>query len=262
VFIDTHTHLHGAEFDVDRDLALDRARSAGVEVCVAIGTDLADSRRAVELAAKHPDVFASVGVHPHETAGLTEQGLEELARVAEAERVVAFGEVGLDYYYEHSPPDVQRARFADQIDLAARLGLPLVIHTRDAWDDTFRILDERPHQGGVFHCFTGTREHAEQAIRRGFFVSFSGIVTFNKAQALQAVAREVSLDRVLIETDCPFLSPVPHRGTRNEPAFVPLVAQKIAELRGLPVEEVARASSANAWRCFPRLSRSVPPVHF
>jgi TatD DNase family protein len=255
VFIDTHTHLHGADFDADRDLALDRARSAGVEICLVIGTDVADSQRAVALAAKHADIFASVGVHPHETAGLTEQGLDELGRLAESERVVAFGEVGLDYYYEHSPPDVQRARFADQIDLAARLGLPLVIHTRDAWDDTFRILDQRPHQGGVFHCFTGTREHAEQAIRRGFFVSFSGILTFNKAQALQAVAREVSLDRVLIETDCPFLSPVPHRGTRNEPAFVPLVAQKLAELRGLSVEDVSGASSDNARRCFPRIGR-------
>jgi TatD DNase family protein len=241
---------------------LARARAAGVGVCLAIGTDVDDSRRAVALAAAQPDVFAAVGVHPHESGGLTDEGLEELARLAECERVVAFGEIGLDYYYEHSPPDVQRARFADQIDLAARLGLPLVIHTRDAWDDTFRILDEHRHQGGVFHCFTGAREQAEQAISRGFFVSFSGIVTFNKAQALQAAAREVPLDRVLIETDCPYLSPVPHRGTRNEPAYVALVARKIAELRGVPVEEVARASSGNARRCFPRLSRPVPPVQF
>ncbi|MFZ5862252.1 MAG: TatD family hydrolase [Nitrospirota bacterium] len=255
MFIDTHTHVHGAEFDADRDPTLTRARAAGVDVCLAIGTDVADSRRAVALAASRPDVFASVGVHPHETSGLTEHGLEELARLAAGERVAAFGEVGLDYYYEHSPPDVQRQRFADQIDLAATRGLPLVIHTRDAWDDTFRILDERPHHGGVFHCFTGTRDHAEQAIRRGFFVSFSGIVTFNKAQDLQTVAREAPLDRVLIETDCPFLSPVPYRGKRNEPAFVALVAKKIAELRGLSVEEMARASSENARRCFPRITR-------
>ncbi|MFZ5875482.1 MAG: TatD family hydrolase [Nitrospirota bacterium] len=254
MLIDTHTHLHGAEFDNDRDLALARARAAGVGACLAIGTDVADSRRAIELAGKQPDVFASVGVHPHETAGLTDEGLEELARLARSERVVAFGEIGLDYYYEHSPPDVQRRRFGDQIDRAAALGLPLVIHTRDAWDDTFRILDDHRHQGGVFHCFTGAREQAEQAVSRGFFVSFSGIVTFAKAQALQAAAREVPLDRVLIETDCPFLAPVPHRGTRNEPAFVALVAQKIAEVRGLSVEEVARVSSDNARRCFPRLS--------
>jgi TatD DNase family protein len=262
VLIDTHTHLHGRDFDADRDLALARARAAGVGACLAIGTDVDDSRRAIELAGKQPDVFASVGVHPHETAGLTEEGLEELARLAQSERVVAFGEIGLDYYYEHSPPDVQRARFGDQIDCAVRLGLPLVIHTRDAWDDTFRILDERRHQGGVFHCFTGTREQAEQAIRRGFFVSFSGIVTFAKAQALQDAAREVPMDRVLIETDCPFLSPVPHRGKRNEPAFVALVAQQIAGLRGLSADDVARASSENARRCFPRLSRLLPPVQF
>jgi TatD DNase family protein len=254
MFIDTHTHVHGAEFDADRDQALTRARSAGVEVCLAIGTDVEDSRRAVELAGKHPDVYAAVGVHPHEAAKVTAAELDGLARVAESDRVVAWGETGLDYYYEHSPKDVQRARFADQIGLAARLGLPLVIHTRDAWDETFQILDGRPHHGGVFHCFTGEWEHAEAAIGRGFFISFSGIVTFAKAQALQAVAGRVPLDRVLIETDCPFLAPVPHRGTRNEPAFVALVAQKLADLRGEPVEEIARCSRDNARRCFPRLA--------
>jgi TatD DNase family protein len=254
VFIDTHTHLHHAEFDADRDAALDRARSAGVELCLVIATDVADSRRAVEFAGKHPDVFASVGVHPHEAAGLTAEGLEEMARLAGSERVVAWGEIGLDYYYQHSPDHVQRERFADQMAVAHRAGLPLILHTRDAWDDTFRILDGQPHHGGVFHCFTGERQHAEAAISRGFFVSFSGIVTFNKAQALQAVAVHVPLDRVLIETDCPFLAPVPNRGRRNEPAFVSLVAQKLAELRNVPVEEIARCSRENARRCFPRLA--------
>jgi TatD DNase family protein len=254
MLINTHTHVHGPEFDPDREQALSRARDVGVEVCIAVGTDVADSRRAIELATKHPAVFASVGVHPHEAAGLTAEGLDELTRLAGAERVVALGETGLDYYYEHSPKDAQRARFADQIRIAAGLGLPLIIHTRDAWDDTFHILDEHPHRGGVFHCFTGSREHAEAAIARGFFVSFSGIVTFAKAQDLQAVAARVPLDRVLIETDCPFLAPVPHRGTRNEPAFVALVAQKLAELRGVSVEDIARRSRENARRCFPRLA--------
>ncbi len=256
MFIDTHTHIHGPEFDTDRDLALDRARSAGVEVCVAVGTDITDSQRAVELAGKHPDVFAAVGVHPHEAAKVTTADLDGLAGLAASDRVVAWGETGLDYYYEHSPKDVQRERFAEQITLAVRVDLPLIIHTRDAWDDTFRILDEHPHHGGVFHCFTGEREHAEAAISRGFFVSFSGIITFNKAQALQTVATHVPLDRVLIETDCPFLAPVPNRGRRNEPAFVALVAQKLAELRGVPVEEIARRSRENARRCFPRLART------
>jgi TatD DNase family protein len=254
MFIDTHTHVHGPEFDTDREAALTRARSAGVEVCIAVGTDVEDSRRALELAGKHADVYAAVGVHPHEAAKVTAAELDGLARAAESGRVVAWGETGLDYYYEHSPKDVQRARFADQIGIAARLGLPLVIHTRDAWDDTFQILDSRPNQGGVFHCFTGSIEHAEAAVVRGFFISFSGIVTFAKSQALQAVAAHVPLDRLLIETDCPFLAPVPNRGTRNEPAFVALVAQKIAELRGMPVEDVARYSRDNARRCFPRLT--------
>lgn len=258
MFIDTHTHLHHPEFDADRDAVLDRARSAGVEVCLAIGTDVADSQRAVELASKHPDVFAAVGVHPHEVSGVTAAGLEELTSLAGSERVVAWGETGLDYYYEHSPKDGQRERFADQMAVASRLGLPLIIHTRDAWDDTFRILDDHPHHGGVFHCFTGEREHAEAAISRGFFVSFSGIVTFAKAQALQAVASHVPLDRVLIETDCPFLAPVPNRGKRNEPAFVSLVAAKLAELRGMSVEEMARHSRGNARRCFPRLGAGLP----
>ncbi|MEW6682189.1 MAG: TatD family hydrolase [Nitrospirota bacterium] len=258
MFIDTHTHIHGPEFDPDRDLALARARSAGVEVCVAVGTDLDDSRRAVDLAGKHPDVFAAVGVHPHEASGVTAAGLEALARLAGSERVVAWGETGLDYYYQHSPKDAQRERFADQMAVAFRLGLPLIIHTRDAWEDTFRMLDEHPHHGGVFHCFTGEREHAEAAISRGFFVSFSGIVTFAKAQALQAVASHVPLDRVLIETDCPFLAPVPNRGKRNEPALVSLVAAKLAELRGMSVEETARHSRGNARRCFPRLGAGCP----
>jgi len=258
VFIVTHTHLHHPEFDADRDAVLERARSAGVETCLAIGTDVADSQRAVEFAGKHPDVFASVGVHPHEAAKVDTAELEGLARVAASGRVVAWGETGLDYYYEHSPKDMQRERFSDQIRIAGQLGLPLIIHTRDAWDDTFCILDEQSHCGGVFHCFTGEREHAEAAISRGFFVSFSGIVTFSKAQALQAVVARVPLDRVLIETDCPFLAPVPNRGKRNEPAFVSLVAAKLAELRGIPVEEIARWSRENARRCFPRLVHFVP----
>lgn len=262
MFIDTHTHIHGAEFDPDRDLTLDRARSAGVEVCIAVGTDAADSRRAVDLAGKHPDVFASVGVHPHEASGVTPAGLDELAHLAGSERVVAWGEIGLDYYYEHASRDVQRKRFADQIAVAVRLGLPLIIHTRDAWDDTFRILDEHSNRGGVFHCFTGERAQADAVISRGFFVSFSGIVTFAKAQALQAVASQVPLDRILIETDCPFLAPAPNRGKRNEPAFVSLVAMKLAELRGIPVEEVARCSRENARRCFPRLSSRDSPSVF
>jgi TatD DNase family protein len=254
VLIDTHTHVHGSEFDADRDLVLERARSAGVGACVAIGTDVADSRLAIDLAQCHPDVYASVGVHPHETVKLDEQGLHALDELARAPRVVAFGEIGLDYYYLHSPQGVQQIRFREQIALAARHALPMIIHTRDAWDDTFQILDDVPHNGGVFHCFTGDLRHAEQAIARGFFISFSGIVTFAKSQSIQEVARTIDLDRVLIETDCPFLSPIPHRGKRNEPGHVTLVAQKLAELRGLSLQTLADRTSANAWRCFPRLA--------
>lgn len=254
MFIDTHTHIHGSEYDPDRESVLDRARLAGVEVCVAIGTDLRTSRLAVETAQRFEGVYAVVGVHPHEAITLDAPVYDALDQLAHAPRVVAYGEIGLDYYYLHSPKAIQQARFREQIGLAERHGLPLVIHTRDAWDDTFEILDRQSHTGGVFHCFTGDFVQAEKAIARGFFVSFSGIVTFPKSLGLQDVARKIDLDHLLIETDCPYLSPVPHRGSRNEPAHVALVANKVAELRGLPVEVVARRTSDNARRCFPRLN--------
>ena len=253
MLIDTHTHIHGTEFDSDRDLALTRARSAGVEACVAVGTDVEDSRRAIELAGKHSDVVAAVGVHPHEAKTIDDAAYQALDGLAQEPRVVAYGEIGLDYYYEHSPREAQRGHFTGQIAIASRYKLPLIIHTRDAWDDTFAILETQPHVGGVFHCFTGSLAHAQRAIGCGFFISFSGIVTFAKSHELQEVARRIALDRVLIETDCPFLAPVPYRGRRNEPAYVTEVAKKIAELRGISVEEVARRTTENARRCFPRV---------
>jgi len=253
VLIDTHTHIHATEFDSDRDLALARARSAGIEVCVAVGTDVEDSRRAVELAAKHSDVVASVGVHPHEAKTIDDVAYETLDRLAHAPRVVAYGEIGLDYYYEHSPRDVQREHFTGQVAIAARHQLPLIIHTRDAWEDTFALLEAQPHVGGVFHCFTGDLIHAQRAIENGFFISFSGIVTFAKSHELQEVVRRIDLNRVLIETDCPFLAPVPYRGRRNEPAYVVEVAKKIADLRSISVKEVAQRTTENARRCFPQI---------
>lgn len=253
MFIDTHSHIHGPEFDADRDEVLTRARSAGVERCLAVGTDLAGSRSAIALAARRPDVYATVGVHPHEASTIDADALKTLDELAAAPRVVAYGEVGLDYYYEHSERSVQRTQFAAQIALAERHHLPLVIHTRDAWDDTFALLDEQPHHRGVFHCFTGDLAQAERALARRFFISFSGIVTFPKSQALQEVARLIDFDSILIETDCPYLSPVPFRGGRNEPARVVEIARKIAELRGIALETVAERTSANARRCFPGL---------
>ncbi len=254
MLIDTHTHIHGSEYDLDRESVIDRARAIGVDVCMAVGTDATTSRLAVEVAQRFEGVYAAVGVHPHEAITLDAPVYDALDRLARAPRVVAYGEIGLDYYYLHSPKAIQQTRFHEQIGLAERHGLPLVIHTRDAWYDTFEILDRQSHRGGVFHCFTGDLVQAEKAIARGFFVSFSGIVTFPKSLGLQDVARKIDLDHLLIETDCPYLSPVPHRGTRNEPAHVALVAAKIAELRGVSVEVVARRTSDNARRCFPRLN--------
>lgn len=262
MLIDTHTHLHGPEFDVDRDQVMARAQAAGLGACIAIGTDVASSRLAVEFAGREGFVSASVGVHPHEAKTIDEAAYDALDQLARAPKVVAYGEIGLDYYYQHSPRDVQRRCFRDQIAIATRHTLPLVIHTRDSWDDTFELLDAQPHLGGVFHCFTGDLSHALRAIEHGFFISFSGIVTFAKSHEVQEVARRIDLDRVLIETDCPYLAPVPYRGRRNEPAYVAEVAKKIAELRGVSVEEVARRTTENALRCFPLMALAGPISSF
>lgn len=251
---DNHCHLGWGERgdgSVDavgvRDV-LNAARQVGVERVVSVGTDLERSRQAIELAGRHPGiVWATVGLHPHEAShGL--DGLEELLESeASSSAVVAVGECGLDYYYEHSPRDVQREAFAAQIGLAHQLGLALVIHTRDAWDDTFKILDaEGVPERTVLHCFTGGPEEARQCLDRGMFVSFSGIITFRNAQDVRDAAALCPPDRVLVETDSPYLAPVPHRGKPNSPQHLPEVGASLAEAMGLPVEAVAQATWHNA----------------
>lgn len=256
MLIDTHAHLDDARYDADRDAVMARAREAGVGAFITIGCDLATSRAAVELAARHPGVYAAVGVHPHDVKRIEDGWYDELRRLAGHEKVVAYGEIGLDYHYNHSPPKLQRERFREQIGLARELHLPVIVHTREAQEDTVAILrEERADQmGGVFHCFSGDTWLAREALALGFYLSFSGVLTFRNAAPLQAIAQTVPLDRLLVETDCPYLTPVPHRGQRNEPAFVKLVAEKIAEVRAsrqpLTVEEVERITSDNARRLF------------
>jgi TatD DNase family protein len=256
VLIDTHAHLDDARYDPDRDAVIARARQAGVGAFVTIGCDLATSRAAVELAARYPGVYAAVGVHPHEVNHIEDGWYDELRRLAAHEKVVAYGEIGLDYHYNHSPPKLQRERFREQVGLARELGLPIVVHTREAQEDTVAILKEEHagETGGVFHCFSGDAWLAQEALALGFYLSFSGVLTFRNAAPLQAVAQTVPLDRLLVETDCPYLTPVPHRGRRNEPAFVKLVADKLAGLRapfeGLGPQDVARITSDNARRLF------------
>ncbi len=250
--IDTHAHLHDPQFDPDREQVLDRARQAGVERLVTIGTDLETSRQAVATASRHPAVYATVGIHPHDVKTIQADTLAKLQELAGNPRVVAYGEIGLDFYYMHSPKALQIQYFRGQIRLAKSIGLPMVIHSREAPDETLAILREEGAEevGGILHCFAGDLKMARQAIDLNFFISFSGILTFNNATGLHAVAREIPMERLLIETDCPYLAPVPHRGKRNEPAFVRLTAEKVAQLRGLPLNDVARQTVENSRKIF------------
>ncbi len=252
MLIDSHAHLFFEDYKDEVPQVLARAQEAGVGGLINIGTGIEESRRAIELAEKHPWIFASAGIHPHDAAQVTEEDLKEICRLAAHDRVVAIGEVGLDYHYEHSPKEVQQKRFRDLVHLAQKCRKPLIIHCREAFEDCFRILDEEKgwEVGGVFHCYTGNLATAQRIITKGFHVSFSGIVTFKKSEPLQEAARKLPIDRILIETDAPFLSPAPHRGKRNEPAYVALVAGKIAELRGVPPEEIAKVTAQNTCRLF------------
>ena len=216
MLIDTHTHLDDRRFDRDREGVVARAQEAGVHTFITIGCDLATSRAAVALADHYPFVYATVGVHPHEVRHVKDAWFTELRDLARHPKVLAYGEIGLDYHYDHSPRDIQRARFREQVRLARELTLPIVIHTREAQEDTIGILkEERASElGGVFHCFSGDAWLAKDALDLGFYVSFSGVITFHNATMLREIAVTVPMDRLLIETDCPYLTPVPHRGKR------------------------------------------------
>lgn len=258
MFIDSHAHIDGPEFDSDREEVIQRARDAGVSAILNVGTGDPHSgafERALELAAKHPDVFAAIGVHPHD-ARLFDDKAEHLLSnlVGQSRRVIAWGEIGLDFHYDNSPRDMQTAVFRRQLQLARAAKLPVIIHTREAEAETIEIIRaEWAGSGlpGVMHCFSGSLQLAQQAIELGFSISFSGIVTFKKADDLKAVAKEVPLDRLLIETDCPFLAPVPYRGKRNEPAYVVEVARCLAGLRELSLETIAEITSSNFAHVFP-----------
>jgi TatD DNase family protein len=241
VWTDSHCH------DV-RDVVLDEARAAGVGRFVTVGTDTASSRACVDAANRHDDVWAVVGFHPHDAK---DADLDAIAALLAEPRVVAIGECGLDFHYDHSERDVQRSVFAAQVALAHEHGMPLVIHTREAWDDTFAILDaEHWPERTVFHCFTGGPDEARVALDHGAVLSFSGIVTFPSAGDLRDAARLCPLDRMLVETDSPYLAPVPNRGKQNRSAWVPLVGAGIAEAKGLAVAEIEAATSTTAEQVF------------
>ena len=257
MFVDSHAHIDGEQFDADRDETIARARAAGVRAILNVGTGDphgGEIERAVAVAGRYENVFAAVGVHPHD-ARLYDEAAEGrlLALVKGSRRVVAWGEIGLDFYYDNSPRDAQREVFARQLRLARAEGLPVVIHSRDADVETVEILRtefEGAARGGVMHCFGGGMWMAESVLELGFMISFAGNVTFKKAENLREVARAVPLERLLVETDCPFLAPVPFRGRRNEPAFVVETARFLAELRGVEHEELGRITSENFARFF------------
>jgi TatD DNase family protein len=265
MYVDSHAHLEGSKFDADREAVLERARLARVETILLIGSGTGPGTYdcAIKLAEqKHessPELFATLGVHPHEASLVGESDYGEMERLAQNTKIIAWGEIGLDYYYDHSPRDVQKQVFIRQMELARAARLPIVIHCRpsdnseNAWDDSLALIREHWSSsgiGGILHCFTGELRHMQAALDMGFMISFAGNVTFPKAVNIREAAKQSPLDRMFVETDSPFLAPVPYRGKRNEPSFVIDTARHIAELRGIAVEELASATSANFRRFF------------
>ena len=261
MLVDHHCHLDFPQLAADRAGVLARARAAGVGVMVTISTRVKRLPEILAIAEAHAEVFCSVGTHPHNAHEELDVGTDDLVRLSAHPRVVAIGEAGLDYYYKKSPPEAQAEGFRRHIRAARATGLPLEIHTRDADEDTARILKEEHAAGGPFpailHCFTGGPELARRAVALGLYVSFSGVASFKKSEALRAVAAQVPLDRLLVETDAPFLAPEPHRGKTNEPALVVHTAAAIAKARGLSPEALAAATTANFFRLFAKVPRSL-----
>jgi len=253
--IDSHAHIDYPQFAEDRDAMLHRAREAGVQALLAIGTGPGPAKldAALPYAEQHDWIYTSIGIHPHEAKEATPQHFDQLARLARHPKVIAWGEIGLDYFYDHSPRGVQADVFRTQMHLAHAAKLPIIIHCRDAWDDCLALIEQHWQPtglGGILHCFTSTLAHAKRGLDMGFLVSFAGNSTYPKAQAIRDVAKELPLNRMLIETDAPFLAPQPFRGKRNEPAYVTEVAKTLATVRNLPAEELAATTASNFRRFF------------
>ncbi len=252
MYFDSHAHLDDGRYDEDRDEAIAEISAAGVSLCMNIGADMASSRRSIELAEKYPFIYAAVGVHPHDTDDMSEDDIAELAEMAKHPKVKAIGEIGLDYYYDNSLRENQKKWFLRQMELSAELGMPFIIHDRDAHGDCMEILRkfDIKKTGGVMHCFSGSPEMAKELVKMGMAVAVGGTLTFKNAVKAVETVREIPIEHILIETDSPYLSPVPHRGKRNTPAYVGLVAEKIAEIKGITAAEAARITKENAMRVF------------
>jgi TatD DNase family protein len=246
-FIDSHAHLDDKRFNKDRDEIIRYLHDDGIEAVLNPGADLKSSKKAVEIAEKYPNIYAAVGCHPHDTKYMDDETMNIFRELAKSKKVVAIGEIGLDYYYNNSERDVQKKWFREQIRLAKELDLPYIVHDRDAHEDLLRIMKEEHYDGarGVLHCYSGSVEMAREFIKLGFYISLAGPVTFRKARVPKLVAKEIPFDKLLIETDSPYLTPEPFRGKRNEPMYVRFVAEEIAEIRNVSLDEVAEKTNQN-----------------
>ncbi|MBZ4646114.1 MAG: TatD DNase family protein [Petroclostridium sp.] len=252
MFFDSHAHYDDRRFDVDREILLESMKQKGVSYILNAASNIATSLECINLAENYDFIYASVGVHPHDVGDISENAMGLLADLAKNPRVVAVGEIGLDYYYDHSPREVQRYWFRRQIQLAKELDLPVIIHNRDAHADSMEIVtsEDISSIGGVFHCFSGSWEMAKKLLEMGIYISIAGPITFNNAVKSIEVVKNLPIDKLLIETDCPYLTPIPHRGKRNDSTYIRYTAEKIAEIKGITVEEVAERTMENTKRLF------------
>lgn len=247
MFIDAHSHVHVNNFDADREQVIARAQDAGISKIIEVGFDSEGIFKALALAKKHDWIFATAGIHPHLASEWNDNIASKIRKLAKTEdRIVAIGETGLDYFKNFQPRDLQQKVFHEQLKIAIEVGLPVIIHCRDAYKDLFSILDEEKFSGRVLlHCFTGTMQEAEEGISRGYFIAFTGVITYPSAKNLREIAEKIPLDRILIESDCPFLAPQSQRGKRNEPSFVPEIYKEIARIKNMPIEKLADEVTKN-----------------
>jgi len=252
MLFDSHAHLDDERFDQDRQALIEGLPAKGISYVLNAGADMESSRRSIRLAEQYDFIYASVGIHPHDAVGMTDNDLDQLEKMAGHHKVVAIGEIGLDYFYDNSPREIQRERFADQLQLSSRVGLPVIIHSRDAHADTLDILKAHKSclKGCVLHCYSGSWEMARVYLDMGFYISLGGPVTFKNSAKAVEVAKNIDINNLLIETDSPYLTPHPYRGRRNDPGMVRLVAERIAEIRGIDAETLAEATRKNACRLF------------
>jgi TatD DNase family protein len=250
MLIDSHAHLEMKEFDNDREQVIERATKAGVNSIITVGTNLSLSRKAVKLAGEYENIYAAVGIHPHDVSKINNKTYDDLKELAGRKKVVAYGEIGLDYFLNISPPELQIEKCGEQLSLAKELKLPVIIHARQAHHQSLSMLKASGIHCGVFHCFSGDYAMARQCLDWGFYLSIPGVVTFNKSKTMQDVVKRVPLSSLLLETDCPYLTPDPYRGTRNEPAYIVHTAKKVAEIKGISWEEVAAVTTQNTTNLF------------